>query len=484
MVISQVTIAQTIFLDWDNATVIDSVHYGGKYNVTILTRQEPNAGQTLKQIVYTKDNVTIKNDFVDYLSDTYAYILNSTPENTTVLCWWDYGHSIEGITGRDVVIADPSREMAPMVGWSQFLSGQALEDRINKDCTGSQERIADVAKLLTTMNTGEAVDIMHKYNATYLFVPKEDAGKSGAMFYALNEPRVDPDSYDFGLLIIGKAVKGDYITGFRLVYSDRYGSLYQLDPMVPLEQAVPPVAAVAVGAGAVAAVPLIDRLLAFLFGGAKSYAQKNFGALEARVRRLQARARKPLFLGISAAEFGIALATALLLGLAFIYSGKLSLSLYNVGFFFIVAGLAAVLHELAHLYVAKRYGARAEFRLWGVGIVAMFMTALLAGTVFGQPARLLVTGGETLNKRDRAIVWLAGPGVSLAVAALFLLLVPLGFAAAGITGMTINLLLFVYSLIPLNPMDGERVYGWNRAVWAVAFVPLLLVYVGLMVFVL
>jgi Zn-dependent protease len=46
-----------------------------------------------------------------------------------------------------------------------------------------------------------------------------------------------------------------------------------------------------------------------------------------------------------------------------------------------------------------------------------------------------------------------------------------------------NLLSAVYSLTPFNPMDGNKVYRWKKALWAVTFVPMLLLYLGITIFV-
>ncbi len=50
------------------------------------------------------------------------------------------------------------------------------------------------------------------------------------------------------------------------------------------------------------------------------------------------------------------------------------------------------------------------------------------------------------------------------------------YASLAWTGLNMSLLTAVVSFIPLFPMEGERVYKWNKLVWLMVFIPIALAY--------
>jgi len=52
-------------------------------------------------IEYTDETGEQLGDFWVDAKNCLEWIKNNTPENSTFLCWWDYGHMIKGYTGRD-----------------------------------------------------------------------------------------------------------------------------------------------------------------------------------------------------------------------------------------------------------------------------------------------------------------------------------------------------------------------------------------------
>ena len=72
----------------------------------------------------------------------------------------------------------------------------------------------------------------------------------------------------------------------------------------------------------------------------------------------------------------------------------------------------------------------------------------------------------------------AGPCVSIVLMVVFLALIPLGnlFATAGSVGFTINLITSVYSLMPIETMDGGAIWKWKRVVYLGLFVPMIIFY--------
>jgi hypothetical protein len=72
----------------------------------------------------------------------------------------------------------------------------------------------------------------------------------------------------------------------------------------------------------------------------------------------------------------------------------------------------------------------------------------------------------------------AGPCVSIILMVLSLALMTAGgiWATARVLGFSINLITSVYSLMPIETMDGLAVWGWNRGLFLMFFVPLLAFY--------
>jgi Zn-dependent protease len=143
--------------------------------------------------------------------------------------------------------------------------------------------------------------------------------------------------------------------------------------------------------------------------------------------------------------------------------------------------LAITLHEAAHGFVAHHFG---DDTAWQLGRVSLnplrhidpFGTLILPGLLllthspflFGYAKPVPVKFGQLRNPR-RDMVWVAaaGPGMNLALATVAALLLHVaGWLPAGAdqwvwrnlaNAITINVILAVFDLLPLPPLDGGRV---------------------------
>jgi len=147
----------------------------------------------------------------------------------------------------------------------------------------------------------------------------------------------------------------------------------------------------------------------------------------------------------------------------------------------IILLFSIILHECAHGLAAEHHGdptARQAGRITlnpiphldPIGSILlpgiMILMSLFGGPgiIFGW-ARPVPINPYNLNDPKRDMMWigLAGPatnfGVALLLALLFRLLVlPASLAAVILFyGVTINLLLFIFNLIPIPPLDGSRI---------------------------
>ncbi len=199
---------------------------------------------------------------------------------------------------------------------------------------------------------------------------------------------------------------------------------------------------------------------------------------ERAARRITIRKLEPQLFGLSSSEILVIEGAVIVVALAFLLADRAALTLEMVLIYIAVGAVSVVLHDIAHRIVASRHGEDADTRFWGLGTIIMFITAWLFGNAFGQPYRNLVNRGDDLDLRRAGIEMVAGPAVSIVLTFVFLAMVTLGgtWAVAGGIGFTINLIMAVYSLMPIRTMDGLEIWHWNRGVYLALFIPMLLFY--------
>lgn len=142
-------------------------------------------------------------------------------------------------------------------------------------------------------------------------------------------------------------------------------------------------------------------------------------------------------------------------------------------------GVGFIGHELTHKFVAQRYGCLAEFRMWPLGLMLALFFALFLGVVFAAPGAVYIMPisfglGSVITNRENGIISLSGPLANVLLAIIFFtltfyegLLYEIGFM-----GFFINLFLAAFNMIPFPPMDGYKVFVWNKVIWAIVTIPL------------
>jgi hypothetical protein len=136
--------------------------------------------------------------------------------------------------------------------------------------------------------------------------------------------------------------------------------------------------------------------------------------------------------------------------------------------------------------VAGKKGILAQYRLWWGGILIMLFTTVIFRYVFGQPVRTEIDREDECDKKNLATVMLAGPLVSILLSSIILELYLMKgtYASLGLMGLEMSLLTAVVTFLPISPMEGERVYLWNKIVWALIFFPVLFMYSYFLLFIL
>jgi len=164
-VIVVVAVVGTYFF-WINKPLKEEV-VGGTYNVKLIIEGNDTRGFEYGYIVYTKGGVEHIGYYNSYLRNALDWIKTNTPENSTFLCWWDYGHMICGYAERESIVKNPSKEALVSVADKYKPTIKELDPH---------EKILDVAHALTTTNENVIKEIMEKYDANYILLTTEDGG--------------------------------------------------------------------------------------------------------------------------------------------------------------------------------------------------------------------------------------------------------------------------------------------------------------------
>ncbi len=237
---------------------------------------------------------------------------------------------------------------------------------------------------------------------------------------------------------------------------------------------------------------LFDPLRELLMG----YFEEVFFHLNVRWRKVRAVSRVPIAAGISMGEIANGLVSAVLLGLAFSYADEHSLNVETIAFFALISAITIIICQMASRLFATRFKMEAEYKFWGVGAISLILTSFLLSMPFAMPAKVLVNeeGEEEEEKKEKTevkkekkhikvpaktgIISISSPYTGFVLSIGFLLFILYGglLGEIGLRGIKLSALFCAYNLIPIKPMEGKNVYGWNKLVWAMLFVPSVILY--------
>lgn len=158
---------------------------------------------------------------------------------------------------------------------------------------------------------------------------------------------------------------------------------------------------------------------------------------------------------------------AITLAFTIINLESFDLLLILIGFIMsgITVGVGFIFHELAHKFLAQRYGCLAEFRSNDQMLIFAIITSFF-GFLFVAPGAVFIRGNVTKDQSGK--ISSAGIFANIVLAFMFLLLMLLGLpflTTLSVYGVTINSWLAVFNLIPFGNFDGIKVLSWNKFVY-------------------
>lgn len=191
----------------------------------------------------------------------------------------------------------------------------------------------------------------------------------------------------------------------------------------------------------------------------------------------------------SLTELAQLLISSLVISVVFAYpysgcGGNAQCMLGSTFLVFLLVGSAFAIHESSHKLTAQYFGVRSEYRMWTGGLLAALLMKILAGFTFIAPGAAyfepyrrqgpmpMFFRDNYLTKAEVGKIGFAGPLSNIVLALLFFALArPLG--QLSVYGIEINLALALFNLIPVNPLDGAKIFSWSWKIWLAAVATIL-----------
>lgn len=151
------------------------------------------------------------------------------------------------------------------------------------------------------------------------------------------------------------------------------------------------------------------------------------------------------------------------------------LALLDFPVFMIIAIVCFLSHELAHRYVATKFGCTAYYKIWPIPLAISLVVSLLTGyaiiaigAVIIRPYRFGRWGYKQthLSMPETGLIAWAGPVTNLALALTFRLFTGSLFFILSF----VNAWLAFFNLLPIKPLDGSNVLKWNQFIWFISIV--------------
>lgn len=131
----------------------------------------------------------------------------------------------------------------------------------------------------------------------------------------------------------------------------------------------------------------------------------------------------------------------------------------------LTVGIAFLVHELSHKFLAQRYGCLAFFQAFNWGLV-LAVAGSFFGFIFAAPGAVMIAG--VVSQEENGKIAAAGPISNLILAAGFWVLANIfGQNILFSAGFQINAWLAFFNLLPVWQLDGLKVMNWDTKIWGI-----------------
>ena len=148
---------------------------------------------------------------------------------------------------------------------------------------------------------------------------------------------------------------------------------------------------------------------------------------------------------------------------------------YGLMLSFLGVLFAFVVHEIAHKFMAQKYGLWSEFRMYPKGLLISLFLSIITGFVLAAPGAVMFRGKP--RPFEQARIAIAGPSANIMLAALLFVVYQLFLIGQNTFLSTaigfvffINAVLGFFNILPFGPLDGVLIYNWSKSLWTVLFV--------------
>ena len=172
------------------------------------------------------------------MPETFAELEQLTPNDSKILCWWDYGRAVRQWSDREVIEAYPSRDIWNTIGSSRDPLN-ALETQLF-GTWGSSEKIHDLARIFM-LPEDQSLQIMQVYKVSYalVFTPDElqkfnwiasIAGYNGADYLSVNGSTYKPTTLGSQVALLRLLFDETlHPTHFTKLYDNGKGKIYRIN---------------------------------------------------------------------------------------------------------------------------------------------------------------------------------------------------------------------------------------------------------------
>jgi len=141
----------------------------------------------------------------------------------------------------------------------------------------------------------------------------------------------------------------------------------------------------------------------------------------------------------------------------------------------LTSGISMVAAELRQVLILKIYNIRGDLKIWLQGLIAFLISGLVFKIPFSTPVRYRYKGSK-ISAKTGALINILKMLMLLPLLILYSIAIMLGFRRIGDIGLLSCLTSVFYQLMPIKPLDGKAIFDYDRKVWLLAFVPMMILF--------